>query len=343
MKINEPEYQYAEDLINMTIKKLAPACILKSEGGLGKSYLVKTLCAEKCPKRYEYFSGHITPKQLFCYLQDNKDKIIVFDDVEDLLKSDVAVGILKGALWAVKGERTVKYATTEKDGTPSFMCFNFTGGIILLLNRIPRKNHPVIKALITRGLSYDIVLSYKKKIRIMEEILRNDDFHHLIGSNLSKEDRERLIKDLKENTSMAMDNFNFRTMEKLVMFYKYNNKDDYHIQLHNVTNRIDEDKDIVLKLLAKNIPIGTQVADFTAQTGKSRATFYRIKKAIELERKRDKLQEKVSKYHQKNNGGNGGKPVVKMSVSKHKKPTRQKPRLGVADIGKFTSVGEVPK
>ena len=44
-----PEYQDAKDLIMMVIKRKAPATILVSKGGLGKSYLAKTLVEEFVP------------------------------------------------------------------------------------------------------------------------------------------------------------------------------------------------------------------------------------------------------------------------------------------------------
>ena len=59
MKIKE--YEIPEDLAMMVIEHISPACVLLSEGGLGKSYLVQTLVEKYCPKSHVYHSGHITP------------------------------------------------------------------------------------------------------------------------------------------------------------------------------------------------------------------------------------------------------------------------------------------
>jgi len=302
MKIKE--YEYAEDLVNMVIERNAPACVLVSEGGLGKSYLVKTQCEEKC-NDYEYFSGYMTPKQLYFYLLNNSDKIIVLDDIEDLLKNNKAVGILKGALWAVKGKSIVSYATTERDGSSSHHEFEFTGGIIVLLNKIPREKNQIVSALISRCLKYTIKLTYRQKLNIMKQIMREDSFYHLINCEVSSEDRERLIKDLIENSSPAMINFNFRTMEMMVRFYVYNKKEhpdqpNRHIDLYNQTNQKDVEKELVYKLIKSGLPVISQAEEFTEKTGKSRATFYRIKKEIVNDEKTDKLLERVSKSHRKN-------------------------------------------
>ena len=298
MKIKE--YECAEDIVNMVIDRIAPACVLISRGGLGKSYLVKTLCEEKCPDDYKYFSGHITPKQLYIYLYQHKDKIVVFDDIGDLLESDKAVSILNSALWPVKGKRTVKYATTNKDGSTEFMEFDFTGGVILLLNKIPREKQLNVQALKSRELVIKLELTYKQIMRISEEILQHDSFYHLIGQELDKKEREQLIIDFRKSTPPAIEHLNFRTMEKFVMFFKYCKKahpdnPNRHIELHRITNTIDEEKELVYHLLDTKLPVGSQITKFVEVTGKSRATFYRIKKAIEKEEKIDRKNREITK------------------------------------------------
>ena len=253
------EYESIEDIVNMVIDRTAPACIIISRGGLGKSHLTLTECEEKCPNGYKYFSGHITPKQLYVYLYQHKDKIVVFDDIGDLLKSDKAVSILNSALWPVKGKRTVSYATTNKDGSPEYMEFDFNGGVILLLNRIPRGKNLNIQALKSRGLVIDLELTHKQIMRISEEILRHDSFHHLIKQELDEKEREQLIIDFRKSTSPAIEHLNFRTMEKFVMFFKYCKKahpdnPNRHIELHRITNAIDEEKDLVYNLRDEKLP-----------------------------------------------------------------------------------------
>ena len=101
----------------MVIHKYAPACIIISEGGLGKSYLVRKKLENQCKQDdYIIHSGHITPLALYIMLYKNHDKIIVLDDVEELLKNDNAVGILKAGLWDVMGDgkREITWASTSE-------------------------------------------------------------------------------------------------------------------------------------------------------------------------------------------------------------------------------------
>ncbi|MCK4349115.1 MAG: hypothetical protein KAW47_10915 [Thermoplasmatales archaeon] len=293
-----PEYQDAKDLIMMVIKRKAPATILVSKGGLGKSYLAKTLVEEYCPNDYEYRTGHITPLALYQLFYDNRDKTVILDDVEEVFGNDIAVGILKPALWAVKGKREITWASTSQKLGDYPQKFDFTGGIILLANKIPRESNPVVKALKSRALVLEITLTYTQKLRIMKAILDNEKFYSLIGTELNKKDRSKLKADLEKHTSLVTKNFNFRTMEKLVMFYVYGREYhsqnlNRHIELHNATNSIDEDKAIVLEIMLKKLTVQQQIEQFKAKTGKSRATYYRIKKDLELELK------DVSKSHEK--------------------------------------------
>lgn len=285
------EHKVAEDLVMMVIKKISPACVLISEGGLGKSYLVQTLILEHCPKNSVYHTGHITPLALYKLLYDNNDKIIVLDDMEELLANDTAIGILKPALWQVKNKREITWGTTSEALGNYPQRFTFNGGIILLLNEIKRENHPLIQALMSRTVSHKIELTFEQKLNIMKQILDSESFYEINEVKLSKPERERLKQDLENNVSLVTKNFNLRTLVKLVMFYSYGKKycpenPNRYIELHNATNTIDEDKKIIIELRDKSLPIAQQVQQFTELTGKSRATYFRIKEKLSKDYKK---------------------------------------------------------
>ena len=65
-------------------------------------------------------------------------------------------------------------------------------------------------------------------------------------------------------------------------------------------NKINEEKELVYNLKRSKLPVSSQVASFIEKTGKSRATFYRIKKTIDEEDEIDKQQEEISNSHQNN-------------------------------------------
>jgi hypothetical protein len=285
------EHKDAEDLVMMVIRQMAYACVLISEGGLGKSYLVQTLLMEHCSKNSVYHTGHISPLALYKLLHDNNNKIIVLDDMEELLSNDTNIGILKPALWQVKNKREITWGTTS-DALGNYpQRFTFNGGLILLLNEIKRENHPLIQALMSRAVVHRIELNFEQKLKIMKQIIDSDSFPEIFKIDLSKDEREQLKHDLEKNVSLVTKNFNFRTMKKFVMFYAYNKKyipenPNRYVELHNATNTIDEDKKIIMELMEQSLSVSQQVQQFTEKTGKSRATYFRIKEKLSKDYKK---------------------------------------------------------
>ena len=93
--VNIKKYENFRHIVNMVIKGNAPACIIRSEGGLGKSFMVRKMLLDQSERSYIVKSGHITPLALYKLLYEHMDDIVVLDDAEGVLKSDTAVGILK--------------------------------------------------------------------------------------------------------------------------------------------------------------------------------------------------------------------------------------------------------
>lgn len=294
-----PEYERAGYLVDMVIKKDSPSCTLVSEGGLGKSFLVRTMLEQQKKKdEYVIHSGHITPLGLYKLMYENSEKIIVLDDVEEVLKSDVSVGILKAGLWDVKGDgkRDITWATTSEKLGDTPQRFTFNGGIILLCNKIPRKYDAIVSALRTRGLEYEIKLTYNQKLRIFKQLIDEQDFSNVAGFKLTAPDKNRLKKDLEKNTSTVLKNFNFRTVIKLIKYFVYNkinhpNKPGLYLELHKATTKVDEDKELVYQMMKSKLPVSQQVQNFTAKTGRSRETYYRIKKQLDIDIPKNKTRQ----------------------------------------------------
>jgi len=156
--------------------------------------------------------------------------------------------------------------------------FEFEGGIIILCNIIPKQNNPIMKALTSRTAQHYVQIPYHRKIQIMNQLIDSKD-------ELTKTDKRILKSVLKERTSECTDNFNLRTAEKLISYYLYNKKHyksrkQLYLGLFEATNEKDEDKYLVKQLTHKYSSVKKQVSKFQEKTGKSRATFFRIKKSL---------------------------------------------------------------
>ena len=95
-----------EDYLDMAVQGKA-SVLIHSRAGLGKTY---TTLKKLEGKDYKYNSGFASPLALYKELYEHRNKVIVLDDIEGMLKNQVAISILKAAL----GNGTVSYLTTSK-------------------------------------------------------------------------------------------------------------------------------------------------------------------------------------------------------------------------------------
>jgi hypothetical protein len=263
-------FKTVKELIKITVKGENNALCLISEGGLGKTYTIfKTLTElELKPNRdFVYISSYVTPLELYHILYNNLDKIIILDDVEQLLDNLTTIGILKSATWNAVGKRIVNYFTTsEKLKAPSE--FEFKGKIIICLNKIPEKNKEIIDSLLSRIITYNIRFDYQTKIKIFYELAKalNIDFE--------------LVDFIKENSNEATENLNFRTLIQLnyiYSYYKKNGGDWKSIIKEFLNEKKDNILEIVLDLIKSGKPTKEQIKIFKEICGLSERTFYRYK------------------------------------------------------------------
>ena len=113
---------------------------------------INTIKKEK--RDFVYLNTYTTPLALYKYLYDNKDKLIVLDDVMGLFNNEKTLALLKSALWEVDGKRLITMNTTSRllEGYP--LIFEFKGQVIFLSNRIKENEH--ITALLSRTEKYII-------------------------------------------------------------------------------------------------------------------------------------------------------------------------------------------
>jgi len=256
------------DYVKMLANGYANSLICRSKAGLGKTHTTIELLKDlKIP--YVYKSGFSTPLSLYITLHENRDKIIVLDDMEMLLNDIKVISILKSVLWEVDGRREVSYDTTSQaiGNTPSK--FEYTGKIILLLNEINAKYDESFKALLSRCINYELVYTFDDVLVMCDKILEK--------KKLSKEERWRVKTIIERNVTKAHD-FNFRLLERLIKFVQYDSKKAEHLFIESLD--IDEDYKIVLELMNSDLTIINQVRKFDELTGGSRAKFYRIKKKL---------------------------------------------------------------
>ena len=100
----EKHYKDLYDMVEVLVKsKNIHGLIVYGSAGLGKTfnviYKLEKMKEEGHNIEYELITGHITALQLYQLLYQNKEKIVVIDDIADIFKDDTAKGILLSALW----------------------------------------------------------------------------------------------------------------------------------------------------------------------------------------------------------------------------------------------------
>lgn len=271
--LNIPEFSTARDLIRVTLKGFSCATLIEGEGGIGKTFLtIATVKEEIKPQDWTYKSGFTSPLAFFKFLYHHRnDELIILDDVEGIFSNLTSLAILKRATYETAGKRLIFYDTTshKTEGIPSV--FEFRARMILLCNRIPNKHLPDTAAFLSRVIHYEVYFSYQQKMEILKQILTGRD-------DVKRQEKELVLKIIEDKTSFATRNLNIRTLEKLISFVKYDQ--DKATCLFEETISTDEEEEAIAELIKTEMTIEEQTGIFYKLTGKSRRTFFRIKKRV---------------------------------------------------------------
>ena len=167
------QHQILRKYIEGLVQSYSNSLVVVSPAGYGKTETTLETLKELGlteGEHYKYISNYITPVELYLLLEEvnqlKEPRILVLDDVEDTLTNQRSIGLLKGALWASGGKRIVgwrsgSYRIKNKE-------IEFTGRIIFLLNQINKKS-AIVRALIDRGLFFEMKLTLQDMFELMRQ------------------------------------------------------------------------------------------------------------------------------------------------------------------------------
>lgn len=145
-------------------------------GGLGKTHAIeRVLEAAHAEVRHQTLNSHVTPLSLYKTLYENRDRVLLLDDLEHIYTHSVSVGILRAALEdrgqqdGKRRPRVVTYNTSRDLDCPS--SFDYRGGVILIGNRVPRARDPIVQALLTRITVIDFEFAPEDVYAFMREAM----------------------------------------------------------------------------------------------------------------------------------------------------------------------------
>jgi hypothetical protein len=190
--INE-RFDFMTDFVNMVADRTSASLLVTGEGGLGKTFTVNKALASgglknagelvgfgsddnlteaQSRKLYTVVKGYSTAKGLYRTLFENRNRIVVFDDCDSVLRDPVALNLLKGALDSYD-KRIISWnaETSGDDDLPR--SFEFKGGVIFI------SNLPIFKidqAVRSRAICVDLSMTTAQKIERMEAIILTEEF-----------------------------------------------------------------------------------------------------------------------------------------------------------------------
>jgi len=240
-----------------------------SQHGLGKTSTVTKTLEEMEIHDYVYVNSYATPVELVNILYENRNKVIVLDDVETMFTmGSKVINIFKGVLWGIgsSGIRQVSYNTTSKL-LRSPTSFEFNGKLIFLVNKLPNKNDPLIGAMMSRSLVYEMKFTPKEVLEMLQE------YSELPYKDLTTEERQMIYNYIAENTDGTNEELSFRTIIKMYDVYRQN-KVDWKKLVEPILAR-NEKLMLIKKLVAEHKSKKEAQQEFCEMTGMGRATFYR--------------------------------------------------------------------
>jgi hypothetical protein len=273
--------------VRMVARRLTNGlCIYGSRGGLGKTKVVLDTLRDEGVKPL-ILNGHVTPLSLYTNLYEHQDAVVFGDDIDSIARNLPALGILRSALWGEDhGQRLVTYNSSQLKIPSSFY---FNGRIILALNTLPRQNH-AFNAVLSRVDQFELTASNEEVLEMMQD-LAVEGFEGELAPDECME-----VVDYISGFSATRE-LSLRLLEpsfRKVVYARTAGVDWRELvasQLHEIGRtalpKASDSRTYDLECLRQVVAdypdnVADQETAFRALTRRSRATFFRLKKALGL-------------------------------------------------------------
>ncbi len=269
---------------------------LHGAGGISKSFTVLGEL-ERLQANFKLFNSRMSGRGLFDTLQQYPDAVHVLEDMERVVNDRDAQGVLRSATWSQRVKdgrqnRIVTWATAK--GVDSFV---FGGGIIMLSNR-PLDDLPELRAIQTRISYLELQVSENEVAALMRKVA-GSGFHH--GQQvMTPEECLEVCEFLVAESKSLLCHLDMRLLDN--SFRDYLQHRQGHSSSHWRTlvaarlagrkgelletvpgrqQELEEDLAAMEAALREQPTVQEAQEVWCRTTGKSRATFFRAKKAFE--------------------------------------------------------------
>ena len=247
------EFHQIKPFVQGVMHREIDLLVIESRGGLGKTHTVINSVDEETREDMLVFNGHVTPLAVYMKLYNNFNKVVVFDDVDAMLKNKSMVAILK-QVCIIGHDKTIGYTSSATfEGKPIPSQFTSNNKVIILCNNISSGGEDM-KALLSRGY----YLHFNPTPRTTHEQLKTFAKDKEVLGYLEK--HLHTIKD-----------YNFRIYEKAETLKRLGMDWQYLInQEYNISNT-----ELLIQQLKQYAPQHAE-REFMRETGKPTSEYYKI-------------------------------------------------------------------
>ena len=265
-------YREVKNFLKMFSEKRTELVILESPQGLGKTFMI-----EEAMNGIDYLllTSHITPLENYKSLYAHRHKSVVYEDIDNLLKSPISVSLFK-QVTETKPIKTVQYhsSSSRLDGVPS--SFETTSNVLISCNKFSAKNENLL-ALVSRGFWIRFTPTQREVLKKMQEILPS------IQIELELPQKKEVLNLIGESARFSQE-LNLRHLVRGLQLKKFALEQEGFDWQDNLEKLLKVDVKLreVARIIGSKKPVKEQVKEFS----QSRASFYRMRKRLEEENKK---------------------------------------------------------
>ena len=290
----ESKLTLIRDYTRGVVLRFATGFFLCGNGGISKSHTVLSEL-EKLGADHKLFNSRMSGRGLFQALAEYPSTTHILEDMERVVTDKDAQGVLRSALWSQRGEdgklkRVITWGTAR--GIESTI---FTGGIIMLSNR-PLTDMPELRAIRTR-ISHLHLQATDQEISALMRQIACKGFQH--GEQTMTPDECQMVCEyLIAESQTKLAHLDLRLLDNAFrdyLLWKAGHSHSHWMVL--VATRLDsrrddapsfpkdrqQDDDLrTLEAVLNQFPsVLTAQLEWCRIRGKSRASFFRYKRALE--------------------------------------------------------------
>lgn len=223
-----------------------------------------------------HLGAYSTPLNLYNFLAENSNRVILIDDCAGIFNDPSALAILKAATWpSHHNRRTVKWGSTSSKATADK--FEFSGKLIIVCNSFPKTADG--EAIRSRGYTrkINITLAQAKGLLLQAAIQKK----WYPKTNVATEVAEFLISQISES---SLSQISFRTLKKGYRLAEIHSDSWRELFADTLPQGAIDPESLVKELSRQRLKVKDQSRIFQEKTGLKSRSFYNYRKDAKLSR-----------------------------------------------------------